>query len=315
MAFTLADLGEQSSDLFDKGVLQKFRLTSELLDLMPWKTIEGQTHKYRQQETISSAMWRRVNQPYTESTGRLTTRAEDVGIVGTQFFIDRAEKRFMRKGGDSIDLVAEQASMSAMSIARELERALFEGDKLVDADELQGLRPRLTGNQVILAGAGGATMTLAMVDSLIDAVATGTGTRGFWTSKAVRRKWTNLAKASGGSVQIQYQSVSKLGDQIAMYDGIPIHIVEDAWDASTILDAEDPGDGTADTYSVYLLSLGEDEGICGLINGDGPMVDCYQVTAETEQGPPGELWRAEMYPGLRMRHPRSAARLRGLLLA
>lgn len=314
MALTIGDLAEQSTDPFDRGVLKKFGKTSDILDIMPVKQISGDVYKYRQQETLSGIEWRRVNQAYSESTGRLTTRQEDIGIIGGEFFVDRALKRFSRSGGDSLDLVAEQASMKSMALAREFERAIFEGDKLVDPDELQGLRPRLTGNQVILAGAGGATLTLAMVDQLIDAVAMGVGQLHFFTNKAVRRKWTNLAKASGGSVQVQYSSINKLGDQISNYDGIPIHVVEDAWDATTILDAEDPGDGTSDTYSIYLLALGEEEGVHLIINGDGPMVDCYQVAKETETGPPGEKWRIEMYPGMVMKHPRAAARLRGLLL-
>lgn len=315
MALTMADLAEQSSDPFDKGVLEKFALTSDILRLMPWKQIDGDKHKYRQQDILSGVGWRRVNEPISESTGKLATREEPLGIISGQFFVDKAEKRFMRKGGDSIDLVAEQAAMKSSALARELERAIFEGDPLVDPDEIMGFRPRCTGDQVMLAGAGGATMTLAMMDALIDAVAANVGSLHFFTSKAVRRKWTNLAKATGGSVQIQYQNVSKLGDQISHYDGIPIHVVEDAWDASTILDAEDPGDGTADTYSVYLVAFGEEEGVYGIINGDGPMVDCYKVTDETESGPPGELWRIEMYPGLVRKHPRSIARTRGLLLA
>lgn len=314
MALTIADLGEQSSDLFDRGVLKRFAETSALSQVMPWKKISGDTYKYRVQESLSGVEWRRVNQAYAESTGRIGARSEDIGIIGGEFFIDRALKRFSRTGGDSYDLVAEQATLKGMALARELERAVFEGDKLVDPDELQGLRPRLTGSQVILAGAGGATLTIAMLDTLLDTVAHSAGRVHLFMPKPVRRKITDLVNATGGSVRINYTDIDKVGKQISAYDGFPIHVVEDGWDTTTILGAEDPGDGTADTYSIYALAFSEDMGIHGLINGDGPMVDAYQVAKETETGPPGEKWRMEMYPGMAMRHTRAGARLRAILV-
>ena len=315
MAETLADLAEQSSDRFEGGVLKKFARQSNILDRIPVVKTDSDIYKYRQQETLPGIQNRAVNQAYSESTGRLATRTEDLSIFGGEMFRDRALGRFEKSGGDSIDWMAEQISMKTMALGREVERQIFEGDKLVNPLEMQGLRARLTGDQAQLAGSGGATITLAMVDALIDSVAMGTGKPYFYTSKAVRRKWTTLAKASGGSVSINYASVDKLGEQIAMYDGIPIEVVEDPWDAATILNAEDPGDGTADTYSIYLINFGVEEGVSLLVNGEGPLVQCYQVTKETEQGPPGEKWRLETYIGMMRRHPRSAARLYGLLLA
>jgi len=178
---------------------------------------------------------------------------------------------------------------------------------------MMGLRRRLTGNQVVIAGTGGALLTQAMVDTLLDSVAFDIGSVHIFTSKAVRRKFTSVVNAATGAVRINYTDIDKIGRQIQAYDGVPIHVVEDDWDASTILDAEDPGDGAVDTYSMYAVAFG-DQAVTGLINGDGPMVDCYQVTDETETGPPGEKWRVETYPGMAIHHPRAAARLRAILI-
>lgn len=314
MAFTLADLSVQASDPLDRGVLRKFGETSSLNRTMPWRKISGSTYSYRVEETLSGIEWRRLNQGYTESTGTWSSRREDVMLLGGEFFVDRAFRRFQRTGGDAVDLIAEQASMKARALSRELERAVIEGDPLVDPDEMMGLRARLTGNQVILAGAGGATLTPAMVDSLLDAVSHDVGRVHLVMNKATRNKLTTLVTAASGAVRINYDSVSDVGERIQKYDGFPIVVIEDDWDASTILDAEDPGDGTADTYSMYAIAFGIEEGVHGLLNGDGPMVDCYQVTKETESGPPGEKWRIECYPGMAMKHPRAAARLRGFTL-
>jgi hypothetical protein len=314
MALTLSDMAVQSSDPFEQGVVERFALTSDLAKVMTWKKITGDTYKYRVEELLPGIEWRRVNQAYSESTGVISPRTESLGIVGGEFFVDRALKRMQRKNGDAIDLVAEQANMKSRALARELERWYFEGDDLIDPDEPMGLRRRLTGSQVILAGTGGATLTLAMVDTLIDSISKSVGQIHIFAPKNVRRKLTDLVNAATGAVRINYTDIDKVGRQIAVYDGVPIHVVEDDWDTSTILDAEDPGDNTVDTYSMYAMAVGDDAAT-GLINGDGPMVDCYQVTPETEAGPPGEKWRIEVYPGQAIKHPRAAARLRAILTA
>jgi hypothetical protein len=318
MALTMGDMAMQSTDPLERGVIKRFTTTSDLAKVMTWKKIQGSTYKYRLEEQLSGISWRRVNEAYPESTGVISPRQEELKIIGGEFFIDKALVRLSRRGGDSIDLVAEQADMKARALARELERAFFEGDDLVDPDEMTGLRRRLTGAQVIDASAAGTpgtggVLTQGHVDTLLDAIAMDVGSVHIFTSKVVRRKFTTIVNTATGAVRINYTDIDKLGKQIQAYDGIPIHVVEDDWDASTILDAEDPGDGTADTYSMYAVAFG-DQGVTGLVNGDGPLVDCYRVTDETESGPPGEKWRCECYPGMAIHHPRAAARLRAILV-
>lgn len=314
MALTMGDMAVQATDPLERGVMKRFTMTSDLMKVANWKKISGPNYKYRQEEVLSGIEWRRVNQAYAESTGVISPRTEDLKILGGEFFVDKALVRLSRRGGDSIDLVAEQADMKGRALAREWERSFFEGDDLVDPDEMMGLRRRLTGTQVILAGAGGATLTVAMVDALLDAVAHDIGSVHLFMPKNVRRYFTTAVNAATGAIRINYTDIDKLGSQIRTYDGVPIHVVEDDWDATTILDAEDPGDGTVDTYSMYAVVFGDAAVTC-LINGDGPnMIDVYQVTKETETGPPGEKWRCECYPGMAIHHPRAAARLRGLLI-
>ncbi len=317
MALTLGDYRMQSSDPFERGVVKRFEQTSPLMRVMGWDKISGDTYRYRVEEALPGVEWRRVNQGYTESTGMISPRIEEIKIIGGDIFADRFLVRTARRGGDAINLIAEQTDAKSRALAREFERTFFEGDDLVDPDEMMGMRRRITGSQVILAGAGGATLTLSMIDTLLDSVAGDVGKVHLFMAKPVRRKLTDLVNAAGGSVRINYQSVNDFGQQIANYDGFPIHVVEDQWDTSTILDAEDPGDGVADTYSIYAMAFGE-MGVMGIYNGDGPMVDAYQVSKETPTtgaaNPPGELWRIEFYPGLRVKHPRAAARLRGVLV-
>lgn len=314
MAGTLADLAVSSTDLFERATVQRFKQTSDWLKVMPFDRVNGMTYKYRIEEVAPGIAWRDVNQAYVESTGVIAPRIEQLMIAGGDVFIDNALRAFQKSGGDSYDLQAAQYDMKARALAREIERAYLEGDDLVNPSEMMGLRRRLTGSQVILAGAGGAALTKAMIDSLIDAVDLSLGTVHLFMSKANRRKLTNLVEAIGGSVVINWDSVNESGPVITRYYGVPVHVVEDAFDASTILAFdEDPGDGTADTSSIYAVAFGS-MGVTGLIGGGegDPLVRVREV-GETTSGPPGILGRIECYPGMAIKSPRAAARLRGVL--
>ena len=320
MAGTLADLAVMSSDSYERGVIERFKLTSDFIRLLPQKTIKGTTYKYRVEEVAPGVSWRDVNIGYPESTGVIAPRIESTMIVGGDVFLDNALLRNQRSGGDAIDLKAEQYDMKARSLARELERAYFEGDDLVNPSEMPGLRRRLTGTQVIQAGAGvGATMTLGMLDSLVDAVDRSIGTPHFFMNKTNARKATNLVNSLGGSVVINWDSVNDSGPMIERYYGIPIHVVEDGWDASTLLGFdEDPGNNTATASSIYIVIFDEQMGVCGLISGgDGdPLVSVREVGETTASGagnPPGIVGRIETYPGLMVKSPRAAARLRNVI--
>lgn len=317
MALTMSQYALQATDPFERAVVQRFATTSGLLDVLGVRKVAGLTYRYRQQDRLPGIEWRRANEGYAESTGLIVPRVEDLKTFGGRFFLDELFLRNQRTGRDAIDLQAEQASLKAIAAARELERSILEGDDLVDPDELMGIRRRATGNQVILAGSGGATMTLSMVDSLLDAMSRMAGSIHMFGPKAIRRKFTDLARAQGNSVQVNYTSIQDLGEQITRYDGVPFHVVEDDWDVSTILDAEDPGDGASDTYSLYALAVGEEMGVQLLAGGGGTGDDpIARVTSlgKAQQGPPGEIWQLDSDVGMATKHPRSIGRLRALLL-
>lgn len=317
MAGTLADLAIMSSDPYEKGVIKRFQLTSDFISLLPQKTIRGTTYKYRVEEVAPGVSWRDVNTAYPESTGVIAPRIESTMIVGGDIFLDNALLRNQRSGGDAVDLKAEQYDMKARSLARELERAYFEGDDLVNPNEMPGLRRRLTGAQVIQAAVNAsAPLTLAMLDAMVDQLDLSIGQPHFFMSKLSARKATNLVTAQNTAVKVEYTSINDTERRLVRYDGIAIHVVEDNWDASTLLAAdEDPGTGVATTSSLYCVIFDEQMGVCGLISGgDGdPLVSVREVGETTAPGvAPGILGRIECYPGLMLKSPRCAVRLRNV---
>lgn len=316
MALTLADHAMQSTDLFEKGVVKQFVTTSDVMDLLEFKKIRGDAYKYRQEDVMPGVSWRRVNEAYPESTGLISPRTESLMIVGGDVFADDFIIQTQAMDGDGIDELAVQFDMKSRALAREFERAFFEGDPQVDPDELMGLRPRLTGGQVTLAGSGGAVLQTAMLDALLDNVAMGVGSAHLFMNKTLRRKLTGLVLTAGGSQQIQYGSIDKVGKQITMYNGVAVHTPEELFSTTTLLGMdEDPGDGTADTGSIYAVVFGEEMGVHAIYNGNGPIAKAHVVGSSLLGTAPGKIGRIEAYYGLCIKNPRAAARLRGVLAA
>jgi len=315
LALTLADHTMQSTDPYEKGFVKRFVKTSDFIAVVPYKKIDGSVYRYRQEEVAPGISWRDVNEPFPESTGVISGRFEELKLLGGDVFIDNFILRTQRKGGDGFDEKAAAYDAKARSMARELERAAFEGDPLVDPSEMAGLRSRLTGGQVISAGANGAQLTLAMLDSLVDAVSGDLGTIHLWMSKAHRRKVTNLIGALTGSTNVNYtpDSRGQIGKMVMQYNGVPIHVVEDSWDFSTILAFDETTGNSAITSSIYATAMGEEMGVHMIYNGDGPTVSVQDVGETLLAAAPGMVGRVEHYPGMVIKHPKAAARLRGIL--
>jgi hypothetical protein len=251
--------------------------------------------------------WRAVNQTYTESTGIIVPRQEKLMIVGGEVFIDNfiVKTQTGQRGG--LNAKVTQFEMKARALANEFDRAFFEGDDLVDTNELVGLRRRLTGNQVLLQAAGGGALTLAKLNELLDAVPF--PNKHLFMNRTLRRKVTDLLNAVSGSAYISWDQ-GTFGRQTMRYAEVPIHIIEETGTGSTLLDFnEDPGDATADTASIYCVSFGTDR-VHGIRNGSNRVVDVEDFGEI--QAKPGHLGRIEAYYGMAIRHPRAAARLRGI---
>jgi len=319
MASTLADLVVSSSDEYERGVVERFKLTSDFIRLCPMKPIKSRDYRYRVEEVLPGVAWRDVNEGYAESTGVIAPRIETTMICGGDVFTDNALIAAQQRGGDAYDLKREQYDLKAKALAREIERAYFEGDDLVNPKEMAGLRRRLTGNQVIPVSAGGGPLTLPLLDSLIDAIDPSLGQIHLWMNSWLNRKVNNLLLAQTGAAHVAYDSLDEMGRLVRRYGGAQIHVVADGWDNSTLLAFdEDPGDGTPDTASIYATVFDEQMGVCGLITGgDGsPLVDVREVGETTASGAaPGIVGRIECYPGLMVKSPRCAARLRAITQA
>jgi hypothetical protein len=97
-------------------------------------------------------------------------------------------------GSNDSRAIHDAMKVKAMSLAHLA--TFFDGNSTANVKEYDGLNTRLTGKQVIEAGADGASLTLDMLDDLVDAVS-GTPSLLLMNKKA-RSRIRQLARMTGG---------------------------------------------------------------------------------------------------------------------
>lgn len=303
---TLLEAAKFHQDEVERSVAKTIVESSPMLEYVPFKTIQGAAYRYNRERTLGDIAFRGVNGTWTNSVGVINPEYEPLVIMGGQLTVDNFEIATM---SNLIDLKGTKFRMKSRAVGTKYSESFFEGDTAVDPYSFDGIRKRLTGNQKLLAGSGGAALTLAMLDQLLDAVAGDNDQKVLFMNATMRRKITSLVRATTGSSLITFEQ-GMFGRQHMAYAGTPIRIVRREDDGSTILDYdEDPGDGTSDTASIYCIRFGMDY-VHGIQAMGLPAVKDF---GEVEAGP-YHLGRLEWYVGGPVvKHPRAAARLYGIL--
>lgn len=301
MAVTLAESAVLSSNQLQRGVIDTFVGESAILDRIPLMEIEGNAYAYNRESALPGIAFRSVNEGYTESTGAFAPFTESLVIMGGEADVDRF---IVQTRGNLADQRAAQTRLKTKAAAFKFNETFFEGDVAVDPKSFDGLRKRLTGNQVITAGANGATLTLDMLDQLIDAVIGGPDV--IYLPKASIRKVNALVRATGGTVP---EPIEQYGKRVASYAGIPMVDPGPAANGSTPILSFDETMGTSNiTASIYAVKFGEEEFVSGLTNG-GVMVDDLGLL----ESKPAYRTRIEFYVGMAIFNGQAAARLKGVL--
>lgn len=301
---TMLEAAKHSQDELERSVAKIIVETSPVLEYLPQKTINGPAFRYHRETSLGSMDFRGVGGTYTPDAGVINPLFEPLVILGGEVRIDNFEVEVM---SNLLNLKAEKYRMKARQAGITFSETFFEGDTASDSYSFDGLRKRLTGDQKILMGAGGATLTLAKIDELLDAVIGDGGDKVLWMSPTMRRKVTTLVRAVTGSGLINFTQ-DAFGKQQMAYAGTPIRIVRREDDGSSFFGYdEDPTDGTSDTASIYCTRMGTDY-LHGIQSKSLPTVRDF---GEVEAGP-YHLGRIEWYIGLVLKHPRAAGRLYGI---
>ncbi len=260
MALTLAEASKLSNDMLLQGVVETIAKESPILRQLPFIEIVGNGLTYNQENALPSIDFYDVGDPWNESTPTFTQVTAQLKIMGGDADVDN----FLKATRSNIqDLEAAVIELKAKALKDKFEETFIYGDSAVSAKQFDGIRKLIDteteGSQVIAMGATGATLTLAKLDELIDAVKGGKLDM-LLMSRRSRRKINALVRAAGG---MMVTDRDKFGNFMEFWDGIPIGVSDWILDTHVVAGSLETATTGGTSSTIYALQTGEGA-LCGL---------------------------------------------------
>lgn len=304
MALTLlegakAALG-RDQDL-EAAVMMTFAESSDILQNIRFRNINGNALKFAQEETLPSIAFRGVNEAYTTSEGKVHNVTETLMIAGGDLDVDTYMVNTL-----GYDVRAEQERMKMKALSLEITKVILKGSHSTNTKEFDGLQARLQGSQLIAAGStpGGDALSLYKLDEAISEVVNPTH---LIMNKYLKNRLSQASRNTSIGGFIQY-SENEFGKPVMMYQGLPILTVLEDSTGTPILPFNETGSGggTAQCSSIYCVSFDPD-GVIMLQNGDPRVTDLGELNAQSVY-----RTRVEWYLTLALLRKRCASRIYGI---
>jgi len=273
MALTLNEMAESETNFLRLGVTRAFVENSTVLEDLPFVQLQEGSARFFQEETRMVTFGGVVDVSMTKNT--------------LQFFEDTR---------------AMQTRLKVKKLATGFTKEFFEGDSELGCNSFDGLRKRLTGEQVITASSGtnnGDILELEYIDRLIDSVWGGPDV--IYMNRANRRALVALAQKTG----LLYNKMDFTGKVHTYYDEIPIKVLDRDDDGKTLLGFNEKVGFSDNCSSIYAVRYGE-EFVCGITKG--LVVEDLGLL----ENPKVYRTLIEWYAGITINNPKSAARLQGI---
>jgi len=291
MSLTLLEAAKlNSGDVYLQGIVQKFAETSDLLRVLPFRNISGNSLKYNIEEKLSGVGFRGINESFDESTGILNPQSESLTISGGDFDVDSF---IIQTQGSEQRTVQEALKAKALALA--WTKTFVKGDSIDNPREFDGLQTRIQGDALLENHATGAGLSLLKLDEAIDNVE---GATHILMNKTMRRNLTVAARTQAVGGNITYV-LNDFGVQVTYYNDTPILIMDKDNNNDDILGFTE----SDDTTSIYVLAIGEGQ-VEGLQNGGVTSEDIGQL--ETK---PVYRTRVSWFSTFGIFAPRTACRL------
>ena len=298
MAMTLIEASKLvSGEVKRSAVIEMFAAASDLMRILPFENVVGGSLAYNVEGALPGVAFRGFNEAYAESVGVLNPQVEVLKIAGGDLDVDKA---IIKTRG--ADVRASHEAMKAKAMALYITKKVIKGDSETNPREFDGLQKRVTGSQLFW-GDGSSTkgpLSLAVLDEAIDSV---DDPSHLIMSKAMRRRLSAAARDTTVSGDLNWVR-DEFGQQVAMYNDLPIATVDYDDEGKRILDFNE-GAGNDET-SIYVASFGENK-LLGLQNDVMEVTDLGELDSK-----PVLRTRVEWLTGLAVMHGRAIARLKGI---
>jgi len=259
MALTLNEAAKLSNDMLLQGVVETIVKDSPVLQQLSFIEIVGNVLTYNQEQTLPTIDFYDVGDTWTESTPTFEQKTASLKIMGGDADVDN----FLKATRSNIqDLEAAVVELKAKALRDKFEDTFIYGDAS-DNKQFDGLRKLIdtttASDQLIAMGATGATLTLAKLDELIDAVKGGKPAL-LLMSRRSRRKLNALVRAAGGMIETDRDN---WGNFVQLWDGIPIGVNDWILDTHVLTDGVETDTTGGDCSTIYAFQMGEGA-LCGL---------------------------------------------------
>lgn len=282
------------------GVVEIFARENPVIALMPFANVAGNAYTYNVEDSLPGVEFRTYNEGYAESTGVINPETERLTILGGDSDYDVAQ--IAQQVGDN-DTRAIYDALKAKALSRAWLQTFFDGDTAANPKAFDGIKKRLTGNQVISAGTNGGALTLAMLDELVDAVQGQPSA--IFARKSVIRAYRSALRAAGGTTPESIM-IPNFGRPVIAHNGVPILPIELDTQGNEILTGDETHGTNDKTCSAFAVRFDLD-GLHGIQTAPISVRDLGEVDDK-----PAYRTRMEWYSGIVLKSGRCAARLKGL---
>jgi len=181
MALTIAQAATLTNSMLLQGVVETIVNQSAVLKRLPFMDVIGSALAYPQETALASAVFNVPGGSWVESTPTFAQVQEKLTILGGDADVDNFLKRTYAATNDIEAVILEE---KAKAVAYTFSNYFFNGNPAAiagvpgglggDANAFAGLHARIIGTgQQILAAVNGATLSLSLLDQLIDLVKLG----------------------------------------------------------------------------------------------------------------------------------------------
>jgi hypothetical protein len=260
MALTLNEAAKLSNDMLLQGVVETIVKDSPVLQQMPFIEIVGNVLTYNQENTLPTIDFYDVGDSWAESTPTFEQKTATLKIMGGDADVDN----FLKATRSNIqDLEAAVVELKAKALRDKFEETFIYGNTSVNAKQFDGIRKLVdtttASGQLISMDGTGATLTLAKLDELIDAVKGGKPDM-LLMSRRSRRKLNALVRATGGMMEADRDN---WGNFVQLWDGIPIGVNDWILDTHTLSGGVETNTTGGSCSTIYAFQMGEGA-LCGL---------------------------------------------------
>ena len=258
MPLTLVEASKLSNDSLLSGVIETIAAESPVLQRLPFIEIVGNGLTYNRENASPTAAFYDVGDTWAEDTPTFSQVTANLRVMGGDADIDN----FLKTTRSNIqDLEAAVVQLKSKAVQGLFDNTFVNGNISTNPKSFDGIDRLATGGQAVSMGVNGATLSLAKLDELVDAVKGGKPDL-LLMSRRTRRSLNVLARASGSFLEADRD---EFGQMLQFYDGIPIGINDYISDALT--------QGTsADCTLVFAMQFG-DGGLSGLTAPGGLTVE------------------------------------------